>query len=339
MRTLFSTAALHPREAFDRWREALIEQGMPVEQHRLDETPFKAKLTVARVGPLVMTSLAQAAMRTEATPSLIRRCADQDRVDVLIKIAGVSRRIQEGQESVQRPGDLVVYDRRPSARISCADSQTLVLTLPRKRLEDVLGPTRLYASLTIGADLASTRLATSFITNLIRLRDQIPLDVATRMVGIGTDLIMASIAERLAKDVPRPLHGTVVVQRAKAHVEANLGDPALDPPQLAAATGVSLRRLQELFHARGQHISEYIWHRRLEAAGKRLTDPGCAHLPVGILAFNCGFSSQAHFSKRFKAHFGLPPREYRHAALMKVPCASPDLGLARHKAIGAPPRQ
>ncbi|MHB2211516.1 hypothetical protein [Methylobacterium sp. CM6257] len=78
------------------------------------------------------------------------------------------------------------------------------------------------------------------------------------MASIGVDLIMASLAERMAQEVPRSVHGNVTVQRAKAYVEANLGDPNLDPPQLAAAMGVSLRRLQELFHERGRHISDHF---------------------------------------------------------------------------------
>lgn len=119
--------------------------------------------------------------------------------------------------------------------------------------------------------------------------------------------------------MPQPLHGTVVIQRAKAYVESHLHQPDLNPPWLAGALGVSLRRLQELFHARGQHISDYIWQRRLETATRHLADPACAHLSIGLLAYNCGFTSQAHFARRFKAHHGMTPREYRQAALVGVP--------------------
>jgi AraC family transcriptional regulator, positive regulator of tynA and feaB len=99
----------------------------------------------------------------------------------------------------------------------------------------------------------------------------------------------------------------------------------LDPPQLAAAMGVSLRRLQELFHERGRHISDYIWERRLEAAARRLADPACAHLSIGMLAYGCGFASQAHFARRFKARHGLAPREYRIASAMSGSSAKADL--------------
>lgn len=112
---------------------------------------------------------------------------------------------------------------------------------------------------------------------------------------------------------------------ATAHVAANLGDAALDPPQLAAAVGVSLHRLQELFHGRGRDIPDDIWERRLAAAAKRLADPTCAHLSVGMLAYGCGFASQAHFSRRFMERYGMPPRGYRMTSLLSEAGSRPDL--------------
>ena len=236
---------------------------------------------------------------------------------VVLKLAGKSTTLQDGRESVQRPGDMIVLDHRPSVMTTHMDSQALFLELPRERLESVFGSTRLYAGLSLGADLASTRLATTFIHELIQVRRQLSPDAAERMAAIGVDLIVASLAERLAQEMPRPIHGSVVVQRAKAYVEANLQAASLDPPQLAAAMGVSLRRLQELFHERGRHISEWIWERRLAAAAKRLADPACVHLPIGTLAYGCGFTSQSHFARRFKHHHGMSPRDYREAAVLK----------------------
>jgi AraC-like DNA-binding protein len=138
------------------------------------------------------------------------------------------------------------------------------------------------------------------------------------MSRIGVDLVIASFAERMAQDLPRDLYGTVVVQRAKHYIEANLRDPTLDPRQLAAAMGISLRRLQELFHREGQHISDWIWERRLKTAELRLKDPTCSHLAIAMIAYDCGFANPAHFSRRFKDRFGLTPREFRHAATVNT---------------------
>ncbi|CAM3090173.1 MULTISPECIES: helix-turn-helix domain-containing protein [Methylobacterium] len=316
MQPVFSTDNLHPKSSFKIWRETLFERLVPIEIERLDDSPFAGKMEFANVGTLRMTRVTQGALRNETTPNAARHHDRAGMAVVLFKLSGRSTCLQDGRDSVQKPGDIVVLDHRPSVVTTSPGSQAVFLELPRERLESMLGSTRLYTALSMGAEMASTSLASTFFRELIQVRHRLDPDSAERMSTIGLDLIVACIAERMAQEVPQPLHGTVVVQRAKAFVEANLGDPTLDPPQLAAAVGVSLRRLQELFHERGQHISDWIWQRRLVAAAKRLADPSCAHLQIGAVAFGCGFASQAHFARRFKERHGLSPREYRVAALL-----------------------
>jgi AraC family transcriptional regulator, positive regulator of tynA and feaB len=333
MQPLFSTAGLHPRNSFQRWQEFLLERQVPLEQTRLDPGSFEGRLDVAEIGPLLMTRITQGSMRSAVTPAMIRRFDKGDTLVVVFKLAGVLATQQDERSCLQRQGDLFVLDHRPAVLTSGAGSQSMFLELPRTRLESVLGPSRLFTALTVGASLASAALTTTFFHELIRIRHHLAPDAVARMAGIGVDLIVASIAERMSLEVARPVHGSVVVQRAKAHVEAHLGDLTLDPPQLAAAVGVSLRRLQELFHERGEHISDYIRDCRIGTAAQRLADPACADLPIGLLAYGCGFTSQAHFARRFKERHGMTPRAYRHAALQPGSAGGMDRpGAARIRA-------
>ena len=73
MKALFSTDGLNPSQSFRRWRETLVGRGVPLEQARLDDGPFAAKLEAARVGPLLLTRVSHGAMRSEATRGLIQR--------------------------------------------------------------------------------------------------------------------------------------------------------------------------------------------------------------------------------------------------------------------------
>lgn len=317
MHLLHSTATLPPANRFKVWRDLLADRYGEFEFTRLGDRPFTSKVEATKIGSLPIARFTQSA--AEQTSRRRPSSHAPDSVLALFKLAGTtSGTMQEDRAAVQRPGDLVLLNRRPSVLGTADDGQSLVIELPRARLEGLFGPSNLYTSLTIGAELASTTLALTYFRELIRVEGQLGADTAERMSSIGLDLILASIAERLAKEVPRPLHGSVVVQRAKAYVEANLHDQTLDPPRLAAAMGVSLRRLQELFHERGQHISDWIWERRLAVAAKRLADPASLHLPIGTLAYECGFTSQAHFSRRFKHRYGCSPGEHRRAAQQSV---------------------
>jgi AraC family transcriptional regulator, positive regulator of tynA and feaB len=313
MQTFFSTDGLRPRDAFRRWQEVICDQFAHLSLKPLDGAAFHGRVEVGSIGPLLLTKSSYCGLRSVASAEALRRAGKADHVFALFNVAGQNNFQQGDSEVAGRTGDLVLFDHRPFVFETQAGS-SMMLELPRARVEAMLGPSRLFCALTAGAELPATTLATSYIRDLIRVGDQLSPEGAARMASIGVDLIVASLAERMAREVPGSIHGSVTVQRAKAYVEANLGDVALDPPQLAAAVGVSLRRLQELFHERGRHISDYIWERRLEAAAKRLADPACAHLSIGMLAYGCGFTSQAHFSRRFKNRHGMTPREYRHAS-------------------------
>lgn len=194
----------------------------------------------------------------------------------------------------------------------------MAIQIPRDRLEGMLGSTRRFAGLTVDGTLPTAILARSFLCNLARMEGKLTPQAAERLVGVGLDLIVASVAERMALDTPKALQGTLIVQRAKAYVAANLGDTNLDPAQVAAAVGVSLRQLQALFRGEGLNVAAWIWQRRLETAAQRLADPACLPLQVGEVAYRCGFADQAHFSRRFRDRYGASPRAYRHAALSQA---------------------
>ncbi|SFL32301.1 transcriptional regulator, AraC family [Methylobacterium pseudosasicola] len=291
----------------------------PIELSHLSDEPFEGLIQAADIGTLRITRIRESCVRSEITADTLRRRERTQSVFVLIQLEGGSINVQDGREAVQRAGEIVLLADRPNVHVSGANDRSLVLELPVVPLERMLGPTRQFTALTFGTKGGTGPLIRSFFEGLVRVHETLTPSSAERMASIGTDLIVAGLAERLAQDVPRPLHGTVLVQRAKAFVEANLSDPTLDPSHLAAAVGVSLRRLQELFHERGQHISDWIWQRRLEAAVERLSDPGCAHIPIGHLSYGCGFANQAHFARRFKERYGLSPSAYRQAAQAQSP--------------------
>jgi AraC family transcriptional regulator, positive regulator of tynA and feaB len=340
MRTLLTTAAIHPRDSFRFWQNAIWERIVPVEQARIGDSHFQGVLEAADVGPLAVTRVTQSAIRTEATSATIRRHDKHETVSVVLMLAGTLACAQGGRESTQRPGEFVVMDRKPAVMLTREHSRSLVLEIPRDRLERMLGPVSLYAGLTVGAEQATTSLVTTFVTELTRIEGRLSPDLADRLSSVGIDLLVAALSERMARETPRSLGGALSVQRAKAYVEAHLGDPTLDPPQLAVALGISLRRLQQLFQGQGENIADWIWQRRLDVAAARLSDPANLHVSLGSLAYACGFVSQSHFSRRFRDRYGLSPSEYRARAVGPRSESSPGgagTGLRPRGRNGPPP--
>ena len=78
---------------------------------------------------------------------------------------------------------------------------------------------------------------------------------------------------------------------------------------MAADSNLSLSHFARLFKQTiGQSPYQFLMSYRIEQAKKMLDNPN--KLIVDI-AFNCGFSDQAHFSRVFKKIEGLTPKQYR----------------------------
>src|SRR5262249_56320033 len=94
------------------------------------------------------------------------------------------------------------------------------------------------------------------------------------------------------------------------------GGGGLAPGMMAGAPHMSLRSLHQLFCAEGLTVAGWIRRRRLECCRRDLADPALAARPVAAIAAKWGYSSASDFSRAFRAGHGLPPAEYRRAALV-----------------------
>jgi AraC-like DNA-binding protein len=82
--------------------------------------------------------------------------------------------------------------------------------------------------------------------------------------------------------------------------------------EAARIVGLSGARFMRRFRqATGSTFVEYLNQIRLREAYRLLRE---TPLPVGEIAEQCGFSDQSYFDRRFKAYFGIPPRELRRRA-------------------------
>jgi AraC family carnitine catabolism transcriptional activator len=107
----------------------------------------------------------------------------------------------------------------------------------------------------------------------------------------------------LSNDVNSPL--TKILQ----DMESNIETP-LSAEQLARRAGVSVRALSRLVHDRlGESPMSYYRKIRLQAARNALFYSDVA---IQDVAASCGFASPEVFSRTFKEHFGVSPREFRH---------------------------
>ena len=96
----------------------------------------------------------------------------------------------------------------------------------------------------------------------------------------------------------------VVVLAALAWMEGALDRP-LDPTALAAVAGITRRQLERLFRDRlGRSMGRQHLDLRLDAARRLVSQTA---MPLVEAAVATGFVSLSHFSRAYRARFGLPP--------------------------------
>lgn len=109
---------------------------------------------------------------------------------------------------------------------------------------------------------------------------------------------------------PVSAHSTTLTH-ILTYIDVHLSDSELSPSQIAAAHYISVRHLHAMFSEQGSTVSTVIRSRRLQRCYDALTDPYQAHRSIAEIAIAAGFVDPAHFSRVFRAQYGVPPRAVR----------------------------
>jgi AraC-like DNA-binding protein len=107
-----------------------------------------------------------------------------------------------------------------------------------------------------------------------------------------------------------PLAGHL--DRALRFIEAHHDGSSLEAGSIAAALGLSRRRLDQVFTGLlGEPAASFLKARCLQQAAEALADPAQAHRPIRDIALDCGYPHAAPFTRAFARRFGCTPSRYR----------------------------
>lgn len=123
----------------------------------------------------------------------------------------------------------------------------------------------------------------------------------------------------------RRLEDLSPARRVKLALDQGFHDPDFTEAEAAAAAGIGPRRLRHLLAEEKTTYREQILLRRMRRAEELLA--GTTYL-IANVARLCGYRCPSTFTKRFKEHFRLTPREFRRAK-GKSPRAGGITGAAR----------
>ncbi|RJF92249.1 helix-turn-helix domain-containing protein [Noviherbaspirillum saxi] len=228
------------------------------------------------------------------------------RITVWLQLSRCSRISIAGDISSLSAGDIIFLSSRDDIEVDIpAGGEVLLFHVPGDLVRSRL-PVWNILRHKLSADLAGTSVLRSALINAHGVAPELN---ATQRSGV-----LLSLVELLAvpcsglHDGEEASNATNHVHAALSHIREHFFDPALNAGVVAAARGLSRRRLDELFiRIVGTTVSAAIWHQRLEAARTML---GSASSVTGV-AYSCGFSDSAHFSRLFKKRYGAGPSNWR----------------------------
>ncbi|MGW0520387.1 helix-turn-helix domain-containing protein [Crossiella sp. NPDC003009] len=267
---------------------------------------FRSTSRVLNLGSLVMTTEDLQPVRLARTQAQIRH-SDPERWHLILLAEGVCRFTQDGRADEFSAGDLLLHHTSAPFTGEVTASTSLFLQFPRKLglagLES-LTSTRIPADRGVGA----------LVAGCLRELGGLPAGRAAeadRLAGATLDLLNVLSARVRGTPSAPEAHPAALFAAVCAFIRTNLADPALDPATVAAAHHISVRYLHRLFQQEGQTVAGWIRDQRLERCRRDLGDPLLRERPAHAVARRWGFTDSAHFTRVFRAAFGLPPGAYR----------------------------
>ncbi|NTW41411.1 MAG: helix-turn-helix domain-containing protein, partial [Cellulomonadaceae bacterium] len=309
-----ATAPVQLFDSFGGFQEVVGRAFVPLALSSQQRHHFRASVRGAQLREFEIVEIAADAHVVERTRRLCDEGGHQPSYKVSLMIEGSGYICQDGRDVLLAPGDIAVYDTTRPYTLAFDDSFRTIVAMFPQRLLDVPGNQvgQLTATSLGQEDHLGGTVGTMLATAAGRL-DQLGTARGWRLVRSTIDLVSVLLREQLSSEHTEPADR--ILDSVYAHIDEHLDDPDLSPTTVAAAHYISVRYLHLLFSTEGTTISAYVRGMRLERCRADLADPLLLDESVTQIAARWTFTDAAHFSRMFKATYGVTPSSYRHLAL------------------------
>lgn len=235
---------------------------------------------------------------------------DDEYVVVLITRAGEESVAQQGTEARMHPGDAVVWgSTKPASFTVWKPLAKQSLLIPRAALEEVSGRNWTTGGVLLDGKAPAVRLLTGYLEALSdTLADLSPPSLSAAR-NATLELLVGSV--RAGQRVDSSTFGPALQLSMERWIKQHLAEGDVTPTAIATAHAVSVRTVHRTFATHGKTVGEVVRTRRLARAREEVVDGKAAFTSI---AQRWGFADSGHFSRAFKAHYGVSPREYRAGA-------------------------
>ena len=242
----------------------------------------------------------------------LNRRTTSEVVSIAAQVSGQTIKRHGEHSQTFTPGQISLTDLSSPFQLGLAENSTSMwfqlsyaeLCLPADAIRKAAG------------DLATSPLYELFQTHLLQLYrfldEDVPASAAESLGSATLELARAVIATVGHADPARnEVANQALLTRIEAYVQQHLTDPALSPESIARAHHISVRQLYKLWSEKELGLAESIMRGRLEGARHDIAKAGSP--VIAAVARRWGFTDATHFGRRFRAAYGLSPREWKQA--------------------------
>lgn len=310
---LLDTTAIPVADRIEVFNAAMLDASVPMAiTHEEPERPIHARMHLWHLGAGELFTSDNSGFRLRRSQ---RHLALEGKpyLALAVQASGLCQFEQFGHQQVVQRGELMLND----------------LTAPYDVTWSRLGGSRCfqvaYHRLGLPEDMiraAAPRLQASPLYGLVRhhmhyldaeaarLQDDAGLPA---LGNATTELLRALVASAAASHDPllRQVREDTMLTRVLAYARQHLTEHDLSPDRIAAAHAISRRQLYNLLQQADLSLEQWIITQRLEGARADLTSTASQHRTIAAIARSRGFASPSHFATRFRAAYGISPRDYR----------------------------
>lgn len=257
-------------------------------------------------------------VKIETAHRAARRKANRDVVFANVQVSNDGARYNGPREYAMNGGSLVIYEAGEPYELEFdGSSEGLILAIPRSELQKRVANLNLHLEEAIDYDPAKVTLLGQLMRGVLSTRPNVPEAVTDGLSESLISLLVATLYDTADIASRSPTQGVAgTLQRAKAHIKANIADPDLNPASTAEAMGITVSYLHKVFMLSNTTLMQYVLAERLEHCRRDIAKADWAG-GMSQIAYAWGFNDASHFSRSFRKRFGVSPREYRADVLSR----------------------
>ncbi len=308
MELVFTTDNLARARRYAAWQAAICDFYVHVDVRATHPEDYRGFIREACFGDVVLTDILLSEQSIRRNGKHISRL-DKDCYYLQLIHHGHLNVLQRGETHFSNAARGAIFYATEQYELQCiGQARAFYLEIPRQAFARRFPNGEVPVSGTLNTTQGLGRIATEFCAMLAT--EATRLDIASR-AQLGEQLVDLLAAALMAPDDDMPmLDGSIQQARLRSvqqWIEDHVGDPDLSLDRIAAANGMSLRYLHQIFRQCDMSVSEWIWSRRLQLCYDSIAR-GDGH-SITSIAFEHGFNSSAHFSTAFRRKYGFSPRE------------------------------